>query len=144
MNHSAYYASLPPIPRRSLDIPRPLRTDSDRHRRPRPLTVYEPFGPSRPSFGPPPSPTSSTSSRSSNSTAGTVRSLRHTCSPRRENLRQLRIKESEACLQRAYERQTLAYLDGSMFLSPDSLHESDEGVDSDDTPEPRQSVFVGM
>jgi len=37
-------------------------------------------------------------------------------SPYRESLRDLRAKESEACLRAVYERQTTAYLDGSIEL----------------------------
>ncbi|OCL15416.1 hypothetical protein AOQ84DRAFT_184791 [Glonium stellatum] len=42
--------------------------------------------------------------------------LRRKPSPKRESLRALRAKESDACLQRIYEQQTLAYLEGTMFL----------------------------
>ncbi|KAF2000559.1 hypothetical protein P154DRAFT_197725 [Amniculicola lignicola CBS 123094] len=41
--------------------------------------------------------------------------LRRKKSPKQETLRSLRAKESEACLQRMYNQQTLAYLDGSIF-----------------------------
>lgn len=41
--------------------------------------------------------------------------LRRKPSPRKETLRSLRVKESEACLQRAYDQQVEAYLDGSLF-----------------------------
>jgi len=44
--------------------------------------------------------------------------LRRKPSPRRETLRSLRAKESDACLQRIYDRQTIAYLDGKMFSPP--------------------------
>lgn len=42
--------------------------------------------------------------------------LRRKPSPKRESLRALRAKDSDACLQRIYEQQTLAYLEGTMFL----------------------------
>ncbi|KAF2200820.1 hypothetical protein GQ43DRAFT_57423 [Delitschia confertaspora ATCC 74209] len=45
------------------------------------------------------------------------RPLRRKSSPRMETLRSLREKDSDACLQRIYERQTSAYLDGSMLRS---------------------------
>jgi len=153
MDTSSYYKSLPPLPRNSLDIPRPLQTSPPRYHRLRPLTVHEPYGVSRPSFESPPSRTSSTSSRSSGSvapslasasTASTLRSLRHTASPRRDSLRQLRIKESEACLQQVYERQTLAYLDGSMFLNPNSPLESVPCPNSDEDLESAQRNVIGM
>lgn len=41
--------------------------------------------------------------------------LRRKPSPRKESLRSLRTKESEACLQRAYDQQLDAYLSGSLF-----------------------------
>ena len=44
------------------------------------------------------------------------RRLRKMPSPYRESLRDLRAKESEACLRAVYERQTTAYLDGSIEL----------------------------
>lgn len=42
-------------------------------------------------------------------------SLRRKPSPKSETLRSLRAKESDACLQRVYNQQTLAYLDGRIF-----------------------------
>ncbi|KAF2807736.1 uncharacterized protein BDZ99DRAFT_522354 [Mytilinidion resinicola] len=70
----------------------------------------------------PSSPTSSTFSSSSFSSS--VRStfsgphlLRRKPSPKQLSLRALRAKESDACLQRIYERQTMAYLDGTVFGS---------------------------
>ena len=64
---------------------------------------------------------SSTRSKSPSSAWGSVpRSpthfLRRKPSPKRESLRALRAKDSDACLQRIYEQQTLAYLEGTMFL----------------------------
>ena len=44
------------------------------------------------------------------------RGLRRMRSPYRESLRDLRSKQSEACLKAVYERQTMAYLDGSIEL----------------------------
>lgn len=44
------------------------------------------------------------------------RRLRKMPSPPRESLRDLRAKESEDCLRAVYERQTMAYLDGSIEL----------------------------
>jgi len=44
------------------------------------------------------------------------RRLRKMPSPYRESLRDLRAKESEDCLRAVYERQTMAYLDGSIEL----------------------------
>jgi len=44
------------------------------------------------------------------------RRLRKVPSPNRESLRDLRTKESESCLRAVYERQTAAYLDGSIEL----------------------------
>ena len=44
------------------------------------------------------------------------RRLRKIPSPYRESLRDLRAKESEACLRAVYERQTMAYLDGSIEM----------------------------
>lgn len=44
------------------------------------------------------------------------RRLRRMSSPYRESLRDLRAKESEDCLRAVYERQTMAYLDGSIEL----------------------------
>jgi hypothetical protein len=41
--------------------------------------------------------------------------LRRRPSPRERSLRELRVKESEACLQKCYEKQTLAYLDGDLY-----------------------------
>jgi len=43
--------------------------------------------------------------------------LRRKPSPKQLSLRALRAKESDACLQRIYERQTMAYLDGTVFGS---------------------------
>ncbi|KAF2268518.1 hypothetical protein CC78DRAFT_373157 [Lojkania enalia] len=40
--------------------------------------------------------------------------LKRKLSPKYETLRSLRAKESEACLQRIYEQQTLAYLSGAL------------------------------
>jgi hypothetical protein len=45
-------------------------------------------------------------------------SLRRKPSPKRESLRALRAKESDACLQRIYDRQTSAYLDGLLMDLP--------------------------
>lgn len=42
-------------------------------------------------------------------------SLRRKRSPKKDTLRGLRAKESDACLQRIYDQQTLSYLDGSVF-----------------------------
>lgn len=42
-------------------------------------------------------------------------SLRRKRSPRKESLRSLRAKDSEACLQKVYDQRTSAYLEGSMF-----------------------------
>lgn len=44
------------------------------------------------------------------------RGLRRMRSPPRESLRALRVKESEACLKAAYDRQLNGYLDGSIAL----------------------------
>ncbi|KAF2477905.1 uncharacterized protein BDR25DRAFT_299656 [Lindgomyces ingoldianus] len=52
-------------------------------------------------------------------------SLRRKPSPKRESLRAIRAKESDACLKRIYERQTSAYLDGTMFVSPKADRTSD-------------------
>lgn len=41
--------------------------------------------------------------------------LRRTKTPKRETLRELRAKASEACLQRAYEQQVELYLNGALF-----------------------------
>ncbi|OAL51933.1 hypothetical protein IQ07DRAFT_397723 [Pyrenochaeta sp. DS3sAY3a] len=41
--------------------------------------------------------------------------LRRKKSPRKDSLRSLRAKDSEACLQRVYDQRTSAYLDGSLF-----------------------------
>ncbi|KAF1829333.1 hypothetical protein BDW02DRAFT_169889 [Decorospora gaudefroyi] len=43
------------------------------------------------------------------------RKLRRRKSPRKDTLRGLRAKESDACLQRIYDERTSAYLNGSMF-----------------------------
>ena len=43
--------------------------------------------------------------------------LRRKPSPKMATLRALRAKESDACLQQIYDRQTCAYLDGTLFAS---------------------------
>ncbi|ORY07283.1 hypothetical protein BCR34DRAFT_26239 [Clohesyomyces aquaticus] len=45
-------------------------------------------------------------------------SLRRKPSPKSESLRALRAKDSDASLQRVYDRQTSSYLNGSLFGSP--------------------------
>ncbi|OCK79192.1 hypothetical protein K432DRAFT_383295 [Lepidopterella palustris CBS 459.81] len=72
------------------------------------------------------SPSSPSSSSTSPSTWGRPppHFLRRKPSPKRESLRALRAKESEACLQRIYERQTRAYLDGTLFLPPPTKSKS--------------------
>ena len=51
------------------------------------------------------------------SASGTQRSLRRKPSPKNESLRSIRMRESDACLQRIYDQQTRAYLDGSILAS---------------------------
>ncbi|KAF2436041.1 hypothetical protein EJ08DRAFT_655741 [Tothia fuscella] len=46
--------------------------------------------------------------------------LKRKRSPHENTLRQLREKCSEADLKKSYEKQTLSYLDGSVFITPDS------------------------
>ena len=52
-------------------------------------------------------------------------SLRRTKCPVQGSLRELRAMQSEACLKQVYERQTLAYLDGTIDFRPSlgSVHE---------------------
>jgi hypothetical protein len=57
----------------------------------------------------------STWSNSSASDLQPRRSLRRRKLPADESLRSLRAKQSDACLQRMYDEQTLAYLNGTMF-----------------------------
>jgi hypothetical protein len=59
----------------------------------------------------------STWSNSSASDLQPRRSLRRRKLPTDESLRSLRAKQSDACLQRMYDEQTLAYLNGTMFTS---------------------------
>lgn len=44
-----------------------------------------------------------------------MRTLRRKVSPTHETLRSLRAKDSDACLQRVYDEQVMAYLSGSLF-----------------------------
>ncbi|KAF2244563.1 hypothetical protein BU26DRAFT_80211 [Trematosphaeria pertusa] len=53
-------------------------------------------------------------------------SLRRKPSPKRDTLRSLRAKESEACLQRVYDQQLEAYLNGSIF--PRAKRKDDLGI----------------
>lgn len=41
--------------------------------------------------------------------------LRRVESPKQYSLRELRLKESEACLQQVYDHQVIAFLDGPLF-----------------------------
>ncbi|KAF2877847.1 hypothetical protein BDV95DRAFT_4400 [Massariosphaeria phaeospora] len=74
-------------------------------------------------YSPCPSPSSSSWTCTSTSTSPSPstwspaprHSLRRKPSPKKESLRSLRAKESDACLQRIFNQQTLAYLDGSIL-----------------------------
>jgi hypothetical protein len=52
--------------------------------------------------------------------------LRRKKSPRRDNLRNLRAKDSEACLQRVYDQRTSAYLDSFTFPQINTVLETPE------------------
>ncbi|KAF2495541.1 hypothetical protein BU16DRAFT_392463 [Lophium mytilinum] len=85
----------------------------------------------------PSSPTSSTFSSSSfgssvRSPSSGPRLLRRKPSPKQLSLRALRAKESDACLQRIYERQTMAYLDGTVFGSAPRRSGLRRGIAHDD------------
>ncbi|GME40585.1 uncharacterized protein LTHEOB_12660 [Neofusicoccum parvum] len=82
-----------------------------------------------------PASISSYSSVSSSSSAGdpsspstrAARTLRRRFSPRDESLREVRARDSDACLQRVYERQLMTYLDGSIFAARPVLQRQGEG-----------------
>ncbi|KAK4943125.1 hypothetical protein LTR28_008546, partial [Elasticomyces elasticus] len=68
-----------------------------------------------------PSTSSSASARKHNNEASSPdgsRPLRRRLSPRQSSLREIRMRQSEAQLQRVYEEQTLNYLDDKIDFSP--------------------------
>jgi len=130
----------PPLPARSASRPRPSRAssqepDSDQRsqsrdpqssrrsqsREPRAIRVkvydyYDNrFAASSSSIWSSTSATSTSPTTPTSPAIPAIPCLRRKISPKFESLRELRVKESEACLQKMYEQQTMSYLDGSMF-----------------------------
>jgi hypothetical protein len=122
--------------------------DTDPFRSPQTIVfaeVYSPNDTSSPFFRSPPNRTNSTRSIASTSSSSSTEStptlppplfplfpspwsaqftrsrpnLRRKRLPHSTNLRQLREKSSEETLQKQYEKQTLSYLDGSVFITPE-------------------------
>ncbi|KAK4963754.1 hypothetical protein LTR28_004448 [Elasticomyces elasticus] len=85
-----------------------------------------------------PSTSSSASARKHNNEASSPdgsRPLRRRLSPRQSSLREIRMRQSEAQLQRVYEEQTLTYLNDKIDFSPYFEYKS---INNADGPKPVQ------